>query len=81
MLRAYFDAVLLPQSYYHPHLSEGADSMGGQLRGDKECPFCGVTNSGRVWGKAPESDARSVGVTKAFLRVPVSLVQDSTFVK
>ena len=33
---------------------------GGQLRGDKEGPFSGVTNSGRVWRKVPESDARSV---------------------
>ena len=36
--------------------------MGGQLRGDKECPFSGVTRSGRVWRKVPESDARSVPV-------------------
>ena len=28
----------------------------------KECPFSGVTKSGRVWRKVPESDARSVGV-------------------
>ena len=46
------------QSY--PNLSEGADRVGGQLRGDKECPFSGVTNSGRVWRRVPESDARSV---------------------
>ena len=26
----------------------------------KECPFRGVTKSGRVWRKVPESDARSV---------------------
>ena len=25
-----------------------------------ECPFSGVTKSGRVWKKLPESDARSV---------------------
>ena len=35
-----------------------------------ECPFSGVTKSGRVWRKVPESDARSVecpfsGVTKS----------------
>ena len=30
-------------------------------RGDKECPFSGVTKSGRVWKKVPENDARSVG--------------------
>ena len=44
----------------NPNLSEGADRVGGQLRGDKECPFSGVTKSGRVWRKVPESDARSV---------------------
>ena len=44
----------------YPNLSEGADRVGGQLRGDKECPFRGVTKSGRVWRKVPESDARSV---------------------
>ena len=36
---------------------EGADRVGGQLRGDKECPFSGVTKSGRVLRKEPESDA------------------------
>ena len=36
--------------------SEGADRVSGQLRGDKECPFSGVTKSGRVWRKVPESD-------------------------
>ena len=30
------------------------------MRGDKECPFSGVTKSGRVWRKLPESDARSL---------------------
>ena len=61
-LRACLGARLLPQSYQYPHLSEGADRVGGQLRGDKdkECPFSGVTKSGRVWRKVPESDARSV---------------------
>ena len=58
-------ARLLPQSYHVlPNLSEGADPDGGQLRGDKECPFRGVTKSGRVWRKVPESDARSVTVPK-----------------
>ena len=54
-------ARLLPQSY--PNLSEGADRVAGQLRGDKECSFSGVTKSGRVWRKVPESDARSVHPT------------------
>ena len=31
-------ARLLLQSYEYPNLSEGADRVGGQLRGDKECP-------------------------------------------
>ena len=29
-------------------------------RGDKECPFSGVTKSGRVWRKVTERDFRSV---------------------
>ena len=53
-------ARLLPQSYQYPNLSEGADRVGGQLCGDKECPSRGVTKSGRVLRKVPESDARSV---------------------
>ena len=57
--RAYFGARLLLQSYWYPNLSEG-DRVAGQLRGNKECPFCGVTKSGRVWRKVPESGARSV---------------------
>ena len=50
---------------FYSHISsrtfpEGADHIGGQLRGIKECPFNGITKSGRVWRKVPESDARSV---------------------
>ena len=52
--------MLLPQPYQYPNLSEGADCVGGQLRGYKECPFSGVTKSGRVWRKVPESGAQSV---------------------
>ena len=48
------DTMLIPQ------LLEGADSVGGQLRGDKEFPFSGVTSRGRVWRRMPESDAGSV---------------------
>ena len=59
-LRACLGARLLPQSYQYPNLSEGADRVGGQMRGDKECPFSGVTKSGRVWRKVPESGSRSV---------------------
>ena len=47
-------ARLLLQSYEYPNLSEGADRVGGQLRGDRECPFSGATKSGRVWRKMPE---------------------------
>ena len=46
--------------YQYPYLSEGADRVGGQLRGDKEGPFNGVNKSGRVWRKMLDSDARSV---------------------
>ena len=59
-LHACLGARLLPLSYWYSNLSEGADRVGGQLRGDKECRSSGVTKSGRVWRKVPESDARSV---------------------
>ena len=42
------------------HAAPELCSVAGQLHGDKECPFSGVTKSGRVWRKVPESDARSV---------------------
>ena len=62
------------QFYQYSNLWEGADRLGGQLRGDKACPFSGVTKSGRVWRKVPESDARSVGMfhtpSIAFRHVP-----------
>ena len=44
-------------------LSEDADRVGGQLHRDKECPFRGVTKSGRIWRKVPECDARSECMT------------------
>ena len=55
--------------------------MHGQLRGDKECPFSGVTKSGRVWRKVPESDARSVrpALTTVFTLIhpsPSPIVQE-----
>ena len=59
-LRACLGVGLLPQSYQYPNLSEGADRVAGQLRGDEECPFSDVTKSGRVWRKVPENGARSV---------------------
>ena len=55
--RACFNATLIPQSCQDPNLLDGADHVGGQLHGDKECPFSGVTNSGRVWGKELDSEA------------------------
>ena len=71
-LRACLGARLLPQSYpQYPNLSEGADCVGGQLRGDKEYPFSGVTKSGRVWRKVPESDARSVIKALLIIRKPL----------
>ena len=69
-LRACLDAMLLLQSYQYPNLSEGADRVGGQLHGDKECPFSGVTKTDRVWRKVPESDARSVDSTPCAARLP-----------
>ena len=50
---------------FYSHIStrtfgKGADRVAGQLHRDKECPFSGVTKSGRVWRKVPESDVRSV---------------------
>ena len=66
-LRVCLGARLLLQPCQYPNLSEGADRVGGQLHGDKECPFSGVTRSGRVWRKVPESDARSVGWCQLFV--------------
>ena len=37
--------------------------MARAVHGDKECPVSGVTKSGRVWWKVPESNARSVNPT------------------
>ena len=68
--RACFGARLLPQSYQCSNLSEGADRVGGQLRGDKECPFTGVNKSGRVWRKVPESDARGSVTTHRNIEWP-----------
>ena len=59
----YVGARLLPQSYQYPNLSEGADHVGGQLHGDKECPFSGVTKSDRVWKKVLESSGQGVSHT------------------
>ena len=68
MFTCVLGARLLPQSYQYPNLSEGADRVSGQLLGYKECPFSGVTKSGRAWRKVPESDARSVLLTYGTIR-------------
>ena len=47
--------LLVPEPFWR-----AAHRVAGQLHGDKEYPFSGVTKSGRVWRKVPESDARSV---------------------
>ena len=60
----YVRALVLGCFYSHIStgtFSEGANCIAGQLHGDKECPFSGVTKSGRVWRKVPESNAPNVG--------------------
>ena len=49
------------------------------MRGGKECPFSGVTKSGRVWRKVPDSDARSVreSLCVSFENHDVSVEKDS----
>ena len=59
-------------------LSEGADRIGGQLRGGKECHFSGVTRSGRVWSKVPESDARSVSPSVVWCETRDAVVTQRT---
>ena len=59
-LHACLGTRLLPQSYQYPNLLDSTDHVGGQLKADKECPFSGVTKSGRVWRKMLESNAGSV---------------------
>ena len=59
-----------------------ADRVGGQLRGDKGvCPFSGVTRSGRVWRKVPESDARSMISTQAFRKALITSVDRCAEIK
>ena len=71
-LRAWFDPMLLSQSYY-PNLSEGADSPGGQMHGDKVGPFFG-----RVWRKVPENGAWSVVTAKSWQSPAVSPLNPRT---
>ena len=48
-----------------PNLSDGSDSVGGQLHRDKKCRFSGVTSSGRIWRTVLESDAQSAARSHA----------------
>ena len=63
VLRRYFastDLVLVN--------SRGVDCVGGLLLEDKEClAFSGVTSTGSVWRKWPESYARSVSIAVVWL--------------
>ena len=71
--------VASAESYQYPNLSEGADRVGGQLRGDKECPFSGVTKSGRVWRKVPERarriEPRHARAERRYEQQPVNVSQ------
>ena len=40
---------------FYSHISTRPFRVAGQLRGDKKCPFTGITKSGRVWRKVPEA--------------------------
>ena len=52
---------------------EGADSVSGQLHSeDKECPFSGITSSGRVWRKVLESGAQSVSGHLGEVAAPIT---------
>ena len=68
------------QPYSNRSEGRAADSVGGKLRQDKECLefmiFSGVTSSGRVWRKVPESDARSVCVCNRVVQsvLPMALI-------
>ena len=80
-LRACLGTRLLLQFYQYPNLSEGADRVGGQLRGDKKCPFSGVTKSGRVWRKVPESGTRSGLLLMYKSTLPQSMPSLSTVIE
>ena len=53
--------LLVPTSF------GGRQQLGRQLREDEECPFNGVTSSGRICRKVPESDARSAHRSVSYL--------------
>ena len=63
-LPACLGAWLLLQSYQYPNLSEGADRVGGQLRGDKECPFSGVTKFSPVYATVSEDFKHQQSVSR-----------------
>ena len=58
VLGRYFAPTILLVGY--PNLSGVADSVGGQLRGDKLCPFSGVTDSGSLEEGAGEQCSECV---------------------
>ena len=60
MFKCVLGCCVLSTVFLVPNPLGGADSVSGQLHKDKECPFNGATNSGRVWRKVPESDVWSV---------------------
>ena len=64
--------MLLPQSQC-PNLSESADNVGGPMRRDKECPFSGVTNYGRVWRKDAGKRGLECGVMADEGAIPASI--------
>ena len=55
VLGRYVVSSLISTQTFRRALTASVDSCA-----EIECPFSGVTNSGRVWRKVPESDARSV---------------------
>ena len=62
--RVYVGASALGCFYGHistQTFRKGADRVAGQLRGDKECPFSGVTKSGRVWRRVRDSVGKGHG--------------------
>ena len=74
-LRACLGTRLLPQFYRYPNVSEGADRIGGQLRG--QCPFTGQWRN-QFWQSLDESDARSVDyATEGALFISTQLSTDA----
>ena len=60
-VRAWAPSCFHSLNYQYPNLSEGADRVAGQLRGDKECPFSGDRVAGQLRG---DKECPFSGVTK-----------------